>query len=83
MVTDGPFHPRRSNYGLGVEVLRPDYRTTLWGHGGFLPGFRSGLWYVPSRDTVLVVLTNESRANPADLAELLMWTVRPSPASGP
>jgi D-alanyl-D-alanine carboxypeptidase len=77
MVADGPFHPRTSNYGLGIEILRPDYRTTLWGHGGFVPGFRSGLWYVPSRDTVLVVLTNESRANPADLAELLMWTLPP------
>lgn len=81
MVADGPFHPRTSNYGLGVEVLRPDYRTNLWGHGGFVPGFRSGLWYVPSRDSLLVVLTNESRANPADLAELLLWTL-PSPAPG-
>ena len=28
--------------------MRPDYRTTIWGHGGFLPGFKSALWYVPS-----------------------------------
>jgi D-alanyl-D-alanine carboxypeptidase len=72
MVADGPFHPRFTNYGLGVEILRPDYRTTIWGHGGFVPGFKSVLWYVPSRDAVIVVLTNDTRANPSDLAELVM-----------
>jgi D-alanyl-D-alanine carboxypeptidase len=72
MVAEGPYHPRFSNYGLGVEILRPDYRTTIWGHGGFLPGFKSALWYVPSLDAVIVVIANDARANPADLAELLM-----------
>jgi len=72
MVAEGAYHPRFSNYGLGVEILRPDYRTTIWGHGGFLPGFKSALWYIPSRDAIIVVLANDARANPADLAELLM-----------
>ena len=72
MVTEGPYHPRFSNYGLGLEIMRPDYRTTIWGHGGFLPGFKSALWYVSSRDAVIVVLANDARANPADLAELVM-----------
>jgi D-alanyl-D-alanine carboxypeptidase len=72
MVTEGPYHPRFSNYGLGLEIMRPDYGTTIWGHGGFLPGFKSALWYVPSRDAVIVVLANDARANPADLAELVM-----------
>ena len=71
MVAEGPYHPRFSNYGLGLEILRPDYRTTIWGHGGFLPGFKSALWYLPSRDAVIVVLANDARANPADLAELV------------
>ena len=71
MVAEGRYHPRFSNYGLGLEILRPDYRTTIWGHGGFLPGFKSALWYVPSRDAVIVVLANDARANPADLAELV------------
>jgi D-alanyl-D-alanine carboxypeptidase len=75
MVADGPFHPRFTNYGFGVEILRPDYRTTIWGHGGFLPGFKSVLWYVPSRDAVIVVLANDARANPSDLAELVMRTL--------
>ncbi|SDS82483.1 D-alanyl-D-alanine carboxypeptidase [Friedmanniella luteola] len=80
MVAEGPFHPRNSNYGLGLEILRPDYRTVIWGHGGFLPGFRSVLWYVPSRDAVIVVLTNDSLANPPDLAELIMRTLTPGNA---
>lgn len=75
MVTEGQFHPRNSNYGLGLEIVRPDYQTLIWGHGGFLPGFKSVLWYVPSRDTVIVVLTNTSRANPPDLAELVLRTL--------
>jgi hypothetical protein len=44
----------------------------VWGHGGALPGFRSTLWYIPRRDTVIVVLTNDWRANPQDLAELAL-----------
>jgi len=81
MVADGPFHPRFTNYGLGMEILRPDYRTTVWGHGGFLPGFKSLLWYVPSRDAVIVVLSNDTRANPNDLAELVMRTLPAHPDS--
>lgn len=72
MTAEGPFHPRFTNYGLGLEIARPDYRTTIWGHGGYLPGFRSGLWYVPSREAVIVVLANDARAEPRDLAELAM-----------
>jgi len=72
MTAEGPFHPRFTNYGLGLEIARPDYRTTIWGHGGYLPGFRSSLWYVPSRDAVIVVLANDARVEPRDLAELAM-----------
>jgi D-alanyl-D-alanine carboxypeptidase len=72
MTAEGPFHPRFTNYGLGLEIARPDYRTTIWGHGGYLPGFRSSLWYVPTCDAVIVVLANDARAEPRDLAELAM-----------
>jgi D-alanyl-D-alanine carboxypeptidase len=75
MVAEGPHHPRNSNYGLGVEISRPDYRTTTWGHGGFVPGWRSVMWFVPSRELVVVVLASDSLANPADLAELAVRTV--------
>jgi D-alanyl-D-alanine carboxypeptidase len=72
MVTESPHRMRTAGYGLGVEVLRPDYRMVLWGHGGFTLGSRSVLWYVPGHDLVVVVLANDARANPPDLAELVV-----------
>ncbi len=72
MTTPTSHHPRAAGYGLGVEITRPDWTTTVWGHGGFLPGFRSTMWYVPTLDRVVVVLTNDSRGDTADLAELLL-----------
>jgi D-alanyl-D-alanine carboxypeptidase len=83
MLAEGPHHPRNSNYGLGVEITRQDYRTTVWGHGGALPGFRSALWYEPHRDVVIVALVNDWRANPQDLAELALRCVsRPAGVVG-
>jgi D-alanyl-D-alanine carboxypeptidase len=70
VVADQPHHPRTSNYGLGVEISRPDYATLAWGHGGFVPGFRSELRYLPGQDLLIVVLVNDSAADPADLAQL-------------
>ena len=72
MTAERPFHPRNSSYGLGTEIHHLGYDTTVVGHGGFLPGFRSLLWYVPDRRLVIAVLTNDSAGNPADLAELLL-----------
>ena len=72
MVTEGPYRMRTAGYGLGVEVLRPDYRLTLWGHGGSTVGFRSVLLYVPGHDLIVAVLANDFMANPPDLAELLI-----------
>ena len=80
MTADGPFHPRGTNYGLGVEITRTDRTMTVWGHGGFVPGFRSTLWYSPRHDTTVVALANDSRANTADLAELAMRSAAPSSA---
>ena len=81
MTAEGPHHPRNSNYGLGLEIQRPDYRTTVWGHGGFLPGFRSALRYLPDRDLLVVVLVNDSRANADDLVELAYRSVTGSGTS--
>jgi D-alanyl-D-alanine carboxypeptidase len=72
MTAERPFHPRNSNYGYGTEITRLGYGITVLGHGGFLPGFKSVLWYVPSRDLTIAVLANDSTANPADLAELIL-----------
>jgi CubicO group peptidase (beta-lactamase class C family) len=79
MVTEGPHHPRNADHGLGVEITRPDYRLTVWGHGGLTVGFKAALWYVPRHDLVVVVLANDARANPSDLAELVVRSVAASP----
>jgi D-alanyl-D-alanine carboxypeptidase len=75
MVTPSRFGAPNAGYGLGVEVTSPDYRTVVWGNGGFLPGFRSALHYLPEDDVVVVVLANSSTAAPADLCELLARSV--------
>ena len=72
MVEKNPFGARHAGYGLGVEITEPDFATTVWGHGGSMPGYRAAMWYVPDHDIVIVVLTNEYRSNPSDLAELLL-----------
>jgi D-alanyl-D-alanine carboxypeptidase len=71
MVTGGVSSRRYDDYGLGVELSHPDLQTAVWGHGGFLPGYRSVTWHVPASRNTITVLVNHSQANPADLAELL------------
>lgn len=48
----------RSNYGLGIGVDRSPYGR-LYSHAGATSGFQSVFVLVPSRDAVLVVLTND------------------------
>ena len=72
MTTPGPFHPPHSNYGLGVELRQPGYRTAVLGHSGSLPGYRATMWYEPGRRRVIVVLANAYRASTDDLAQLLL-----------
>ena len=72
MTTPGPFSSRHTGYGLGVEVSKPDLATTVWGHGGFLPGYRAILWHAPDPGVTVVVWTNESRSRPDGLAELAL-----------
>lgn len=72
MAAPNRFDRRYDGYGLGVEWSRPDRVTLVVGHGGFLPGARSVGWYVPDLDTAIAVLANDSRVDPADLAELVL-----------
>lgn len=72
MVKPGADARRYDDYGLGVELRHPDLQTLVWGHGGFLPGYRSVTWHVPSSGTTITVLVNHSLADPGDLAQLLL-----------
>jgi D-alanyl-D-alanine carboxypeptidase len=72
MVAPSPYARRYDDYGLGVELHHPDLRTPVWGHGGFLPGYRSVTWYVPSERATVTVMVNHSQGDSADLATLLL-----------
>lgn len=63
-------------YGLGVQVLRIDGRTAL-GHSGRLVGARSVMRWFPDLGIAIVVLTNESRFDPAPVLRDLLAVVAP------
>jgi D-alanyl-D-alanine carboxypeptidase len=72
MVAPSPFARRYDDYGLGVELYRPDLLTPVQGHGGFMPGYRCTTWYVPSEHATLTVMVNHSQGDSADVATLLL-----------
>lgn len=76
MTAPGAHDRRYDGYGLGIERLRPDRSTPVFGHGGWVSGQRIVTWYVPDLDTVITVAANDYRADPYDLAELLLRRVR-------
>ena len=52
----------RHDYGLGVErfFTTNDAATqaVMWGHSGSLRGFEAQMWYVPSRDVTITLMSN-------------------------
>jgi D-alanyl-D-alanine carboxypeptidase len=79
MATPSQFALRYDDYGLGVELRRPDLRTPVRGHGGFLPGYRCVTWYVPSQEATVTVMVNHSQGDSADLATLLLAELQRHP----
>ena len=79
----GPFPASSGGYGLGVMSVGG-----LIGHGGdFSIGYSSGMYYLPSRQAVIIVLLNSESFNATYLAALLSETIfppqpTPRPASG-
>ncbi len=76
-------------YGLGVQVVEIDGRRTF-GHSGRLLGSRGVMRYLPDHDVAAVILTNQSRTDPAVILRALLKiaffdpTTRPaSPAPSP
>ena len=62
--------PKNTGYGLGVS--RWDIgKKELWGHSGFIPGFKSITMYSPKYQYVITVLANQSNINVRKVLEEL------------
>ncbi|MEH6537708.1 MAG: serine hydrolase [Psychroserpens sp.] len=65
-----PNIPKNTGYGLGVS--RWDIgNQELWGHSGFIPGFKSITMYSPKHQYVITVLANQSNVNTHKVVEEL------------
>ena len=58
-------------YGLGIQSVDIAGRRAL-GHTGRLLGFRSIVRWLPSEGVAIAVLTNQSRTDPAPIADSLL-----------
>ena len=68
-------------YGLGIQSIDIAGRRAL-GHTGRLLGFRSIVRWLPSEGVAIAVLTNQSRTDPAPIADsLLRLALAPAAAS--
>lgn len=83
-LTWGPWPTESGGYGLGVASL-----IGAVGHGGdFESGYTSGMYYLPSRDAVIVVLLNNREAHGASfvaaqlIREIFPPAIPPRPAGG-
>lgn len=54
-------------YGLGVQHWQVATGVSAVGHMGSDPGFGASMAYLPDHDIAIVVLANDSRADPSDL----------------
>jgi D-alanyl-D-alanine carboxypeptidase len=76
VATTAGYRPRVP-YGLGVQSFPISGRSS-YGHSGRLLGFRSVVRHIPSEGLTIAVLTNQSRADPAQvLSALLAIVFRP------
>jgi len=65
-----PNIPKNTGYGLGVS--RWDIgNQELWGHSGFIPGFKSITMYSPKHQYVITILANQSNVNTRKVLEEL------------
>lgn len=69
----GPFPASSGGYGLGIMSVGD-----MIGHGGdFSTGYSSGMYYLPSRQAVIIVLLNSEAFNATYLAALLSEAIFP------
>jgi D-alanyl-D-alanine carboxypeptidase len=69
-------------YGYGVQAVTIDGHASF-GHSGRLLGFRGVLRHFPVEGLTIAVLTNQSRADPAEIARSLLAVAIPPPAPCP
>ena len=63
-------------YGLGVHVGTDLGGHAVWGHSGFVPGFRSEMAHFPGGPASVVVFANFAPDGPAEIAEALGIVLR-------
>jgi hypothetical protein len=72
----------RVAYGYGVQAVTIDGHASF-GHSGRLLGFRGVLRHFPIEGVTIAVLTNQSRADPAEIARSLLAVALPPPPPCP
>jgi hypothetical protein len=72
----------RVPYGLGVQSIVVDGHRTF-GHSGRFLGFQSLMRWLPDEEVAIAVLTNQSRADPGQIAVRLLRIALPGPRPVP
>jgi D-alanyl-D-alanine carboxypeptidase len=79
--TTAAYKPRIA-YGYGVQAV-PIAGHASFGHSGRLLGFRGVVRHLPVEGLTIAVLTNQSRADPAVIAQALVAVALPPPVVPP
>jgi D-alanyl-D-alanine carboxypeptidase len=59
-------------YGYGIEYFKHTSNCELWGHTGTIVGFRSLVFYIPSKDISLALLFNGHRIDRWEILDLVV-----------
>src|SRR4030042_1703453 len=54
-------HFKERKFGYGIEYLKHERNSELWGHTGTIIGFNSLMFYMPSKDISIAILINDHR----------------------
>jgi D-alanyl-D-alanine carboxypeptidase len=78
MLADPVYEAERKQQGMGVEILISRSGDKVWGHTGGLDGYLTAAFYVPIKDTVMVLHVNRSKARQfgQSIAALLGYVIQ-------
>jgi len=76
---DYTYHPdsQGGSYGLGTRT-RTFGTQRMFGHTGALRGFNAAMWYLPSLDLTIVLLTNRTRIDANEITDALLAVAVPA-----